>query len=261
MYQHYHPMNKLVQDAAMYDMLANYYKYLDPEKHMYYYQLHFMTMQQLCQTEGYGGFPYRSSAGNPNNNQEPAKVRVLHASPDAPRVDIYVNGEKTFENMMYYQISPYMDLPEGSYKIEVYPAGQTNDAVLSEDVEVESEKHYTIAAADRLEDLQLVVVEDELEVPSDKTKVRIWHLSPNAPQVDIAVADGDVLFEDISFKKASDYLELSPGTVTLEVREAGTENIILTLRDQNLRANEVYTIAAIGIYEGRPRFEALLLNP
>ncbi|OIJ14028.1 hypothetical protein BKP35_07430 [Anaerobacillus arseniciselenatis] len=263
MYQ-YPPLNKIVQDAAMYDMLANYYKYLDPQKHIYYYQLHLMCMQQLCQTVEFGGTPYRSS-GNPNNNNnnnnQRAKVRVLHASPDAPRVDIYVNGEKTFENMMYYQISPYMDLQAGSYEIEVYPAGQTNDAVLSENVRVGAGKHYTIAAADRLEDLRLVVVEDEPDVPQGKTKVRVWHLSPNAPQVDIAVADGDVLFEDVSFRDASDYLELDPGTVTLEVREAGTDNIVLTLRDTNLRANEVYTVAAIGIFEGRPRFEALILNP
>lgn len=256
--QYYQPLNKIAQDAQMYDLLANYYKYLDPQKHIYYYQLHFMCMQQLCQTQGY---PFRSSGGNPSDREAPAKVRVLHVSPDAPRVDIYINGAKTFENMTYYQISPYLDLPAGSYLVEIYPAGQTNNPVLSQNVTVRSGRNYTVAAADRVEKLRLVPVTDTTVIPSGKSKVRFWHLSPNAPAVDIAVADGDVLFENIAFGNVGDYLELSPGTVTLEVRVAGTNDVVLTLRNTDLKANQAYTITAIGIVDGTPRLEALILQP
>lgn len=257
MYQHLQPVNKVAQDAAMYDLLANYYKYLDPQKHIYYYQLHFMCMQQLCQMQEYG---FRNSV-NPTQGRAPAKVRVLHASPDAPKVDIYVNGNKTFENITYYQISPYLDVPAGSYRVEVYPAGQTTNPVLSENVEVRSGRNYTVAAAGQLANLQLVPIMDTTNIPSNKVKVRFWHLSPNAPAVDIAVQGGDVLFSNVSFTEAAKYFEVDPGRVTLEVRVAGTNDVVLTLRDINLAANEAYTITAFGLVDGTPRLEALILQP
>lgn len=256
--QQFQATNKLAQDAQMYDLLANYYKYLDPQKHIYYYQLHFRCMQQLCQTEGY---PLRNFGGNPSHDGGRAKVRVLHTSPDTPRVDIYINDEKTLENMTYYQISPYIELPAGTFQVEIYPVGQKNTPILSENISIQSGRNYTVAAAGLQEDLRLVSVIDTTDIPSGKLKARFWHLSPNAPAVDIALADGDVLFKNISYGNVSDYLELTPGTVTLEVRKAGTKDVILTLRNTALKANQAYTITAIGIVDGTPRLEALILQP
>ncbi len=256
---HFQPhIHQLAQDAAMYDLLANYYKYLDPQRHIYYYQLHFMCMQQLCQMQPVN---VRQSYGVQPEWRAPAKVRVLHLSPDAPRVDIYVNGEKTFDNITYYQISPYLDVPAGSYKIEIYPVGQTTNPVLAENVDVQSGRNYTVAAAGRLANIRLVTIRDTTNIPRNKTKVRFWHLSPNAPAVDIAVADGDILMRNVSFTEASEYIELAPGVVTLEVRVAGTDNVVLTIRDTNLQAGEAYTITAIGLVDGTPRLEALVLQP
>jgi predicted HTH domain antitoxin len=254
MFEYHQPVNKMAQDCAMYDLLANYYKYLDPQKHIHYYQLHFMCMQQLCQVQDF-------SMRYPTQNQAPAKVRVLHISPDTPRVDIYINDKKTLENMTYYQISPYLDLPAGSYQIDVYPVGQKSDRILRQSVDVKSGESYTIAAAGQFKELRLIPVVDTTEMPKDKAKVRVWHLSPNTPAVDIAVEDNDVLFSNVSFGNAAEYLELAPGKVTLELREAGTENVLLTIRDTPLKANEAYTIAAIGMLEGKPRLEALILKP
>ncbi|MFN7252832.1 MAG: DUF4397 domain-containing protein [Anaerobacillus sp.] len=257
MYPHFQPVNRVAQDAAMYDLLANYYKYLDPQKHIHYYQLHFMCMQQLCQMQDYS---FRNTQ-NPTPSGAPAKVRVLHASPGAPAVDIYINGNKTFENVTYYQISPYLEVPAGSYRVEVYPTGQKNTPVLTENVEVRSGRSYTVAAAGRLADIRLIAVMDTRKMVPNKAKVRFWHLSPNAPAVDIAVQGGDVLFSNVSFGRAADYLEVDPGRVTLEVRVAGTDNVVLTLRDINLKANEAYSITAFGLVDGTPRLEALILQP
>lgn len=259
MYQQpFQPTTKLAQDAQMYDLLANYYKYLDPQKHIYYYQLHFSCMQQLCQTQAY---PLRNSGGNLSRDRGQAKVRVLHASPGAPRVDIYLNGEKTLENMTYYQISPYLELPAGTHQVKIYPVGQKNTPILSENISIQSGRNYTVAATGRQEDFRLVSVIDTTNIPSGKLKIRFLHLSANAPAVDITRADGDVLFKNISFGNVSDYLELAPETVTLEVRKAGTKDVVLTLRNTALKANQAYTITAIGLVDGTPRLEALILQP
>lgn len=259
MFHYYHPLYKVVQDAAMYDMLANYYKYLDPQRHIYYYQLHLMCMQQLCQMQtGMVRTTYETPV---EVRQQTAKVRVLHVSPDAPRVDIYVSGKKTFNNMKYYQISPYIDVPVGSHKIEIYIAGQKTNPLLSQNIDIQAGNNYTVAAAGYVNDLSLVTTKDIKTTPRDKANVRVWHLSPNAPAVDIAIPKGETLFRNVAFSEVANYLELPPGRMTLELRKAGTNEILLTIRDTNIKAHEAYTIAAIGLSNGKPRFEVLILKP
>ena len=54
---------------------------------------------------------------------ETAKVRVLHASPDAPAVDIYANGAEILSDVPFGGISAYLEVPAGEYQIQVFVAG------------------------------------------------------------------------------------------------------------------------------------------
>ena len=48
-----------------------------------------------------------------------ARVRVLHASPDAPAVDVYLDGSKVsaLTNVPFGAISDYLAIPAGSHKV------------------------------------------------------------------------------------------------------------------------------------------------
>jgi Domain of unknown function (DUF4397) len=50
-----------------------------------------------------------------------AQVRVAHLSPDAPNVDVSVNGEPVaaLQNVPYGTVSPYLPLPAGSQRVTV----------------------------------------------------------------------------------------------------------------------------------------------
>ena len=50
--------------------------------------------------------PAASAQGN-------ALVRVVHASPDAPAVDVYVDGNKALSNVPFFTASNYLPLPAG----------------------------------------------------------------------------------------------------------------------------------------------------
>ncbi|MGM7700611.1 DUF4397 domain-containing protein [Pseudalkalibacillus sp. Hm43] len=273
---YYDNCDQLAWQAIKYDMLSNYYKYCDPQKHIYYYKKHLACMQRWVMYErGEGnGMGMGNAMGNgmgmgmPNSmgmgsmgNMGMAKVRVLHASPDAPAVDVYVNGQQILENISYQQKSEYISVPGGQYQIEIYPAGKMNQPVLSQMVMVEPGKMYTVAAADTLENLRLIAVLDSDNVSPGQSKVRVWHLSPNAPAVDIAVKGGDVLFRNVPFGKATRYLTLPPTTSDLEVRIAGTEQPVLTIPEVTLEPNQVYTATAVGLAGEDPPLEAVFLQP
>ncbi|UII54501.1 DUF4397 domain-containing protein [Cytobacillus spongiae] len=239
-----------LEEAALYDVLAGYYKYINPTMHIHYYQKHLKCLHKALNL-------MRMEA---NNGNSPAMVRVLHASPDAPNVDVYVNGNPILKNVEYKQSSKYMSLPAGRYQIDIYPTGTMVSTVISKKVHVEPGKFYTLAAIGPVSKLRLAAFEDMPQVPAGETKARFIHLSPDAPAVDIAVKNRDVIFPNVSFKEATDYLGLSPMTVDLEARVAGTKNVVLSLPGIQLNPNEAYTIVAVGFVSDDPQLEAIILK-
>ncbi|WP_270182616.1 DUF4397 domain-containing protein [Alkalihalobacillus sp. CinArs1] len=187
-----------------------------------------------------------------------AMVRVIHASPDAPAVDVYVDGEAVVEGAEYKQATDYMALPAGDHKIEVFPAGENGegDPVIIQNVTLEEGMKYSAAAVGKLDGISLWALGDDAKASEGKAKVRVVHASPDAPNVDVAVKDGDVLFSDVAFKSTSDYAEVDPMTVDLEVRPAGSEDVVLEIPGVELKEGYVYSVYAIGLVEGEQPLEA-----
>lgn len=187
-------------------------------------------------------------------------VRVLHASPDAPPVDIYANGDMIVQNLAYKEITNYLPVMPGSYNIKVYPAGQKMNPVIDANVRVEPQSSYTLAASGMLENILLLpIVEPYVNMMnSGKSYIRFVHLSPNAPPVDITLPDGTVIFRNAAFKDVTEYMAVDPGMYTLQVRPTGSMQVVLTVPDVKLYPDMVYTVYAVGLVGEMPRLEALL---
>lgn len=74
------------------------------------------------------------------NDMNISYVRVLNASPDAPAVDIYINGGLIFKNIKFKDFTEYVQLSMGQYKMEVYPVGQMDKPVLAQNIQVHENK-------------------------------------------------------------------------------------------------------------------------
>jgi len=175
-------------------------------------------------------------------------VRVVHLSPDAPAVDVWLDGGIVLSDVPYKTVSSYLELPSGSRRVQVTPAGETKPVVIDAMVEFESDKAYTVAATGFLgEDdlLPLVLVDDRFTMVSE-AKIRFVHTSPDAPAVDVGQSDGSVVFGDIAFRKSSTYAQLPAASYDLEVRVAGTMDIALSVPGVTLEEGTNYTVFAIG---------------
>ena len=188
-----------------------------------------------------------------------ARVRVVHASPDAPAVDVWVNGSVAFSNAPFKGITDYAKLEPGTYNVQVSPTGATEPIVIDADLTLETQTDYTVVAVGKLENIEPLVLVDNNSAPAaGKAHVRFVHASPDAPAVDIAVANGGpVLFADVSFKGVGDYLPVDAGTYDLEARVAGTETVALSVPGVALENGAVYTIFAMGLLEGEPALKAV----
>ncbi|NIK12477.1 DUF4397 domain-containing protein [Alkalibacillus almallahensis] len=181
-----------------------------------------------------------------NHDSSDAMVRIVHASPDAPAVNVYVNGEATVEGAAFKDATDYMNLPAGEHDVAIYPAEANGegDPVISQTLTIEAGEAYTVAAVGMLDNLSLKVASDSMSVSEGMSKVRVGHLSPDAPMVDVGVIDGDALFSGASFPAITDYQELEAGTYDLEVRtEDGTQ--VLDLSGTTLEENTVYSVFAV----------------
>lgn len=173
-------------------------------------------------------------------------VRVFHAAPQALNVDVYVNDQMVFSNLAFGDFTRYVYLDESEYNVSVYLAGQKDRPVINQMVDVPSQQIFTIAATGNLDNLGLLVIPDKVsKSPSQNySSVRVIHLSPNAPGVDILV-DGDTLFEDISFGEGTDYVDLNPGTYNVNVVLNTDKSVVLPLK-VTLNPDKIYTIYIIG---------------
>lgn len=179
-----------------------------------------------------------------------ANVKVVHASPDAPGVDLLVDDNVTGTNLTFPNNTGYLQVLSGERNIKVNVTG-TSTTVINADLDLSQNKNYSVFAVDAVSNLAPLVLEDNLTAPaSDMAHVRFIHLSPDAPAVDITTADGTVLFENYIFKASSEFTPLPSGTYDLEVRAAGTETTVLELLGVSLENGRIYTIFAKGFLSG-----------
>ena len=179
-----------------------------------------------------------------------AKVMVVHASPDAPAVDLLVNNTVVASGLAFPNSTDYLTVSAGTQNVKVRVAGTTT-TVIDANLPISANTNYSVFAADSVSRLAPVVLTDDLSSPAaGKAHVRFVHLSPNAPAVDIALRGGAVVFSNIAFKGNTSFTPLNAGTYNLEVRLAGTTTVVLSLPNVTFADGGIYTVFAKGFVNG-----------
>ncbi|MBL0386778.1 DUF4397 domain-containing protein [Tumebacillus sp. ITR2] len=176
-----------------------------------------------------------------------ARVRFLHASPDAGHVDIYINGKKYATDVAFHGITPYLPIDAGRHRIQAFPAGKAAGALIDTTAQLHPDGHYTVAVSGFLRNLRSVVIDDHQRGGKPGfARVKVVHLSPNAPAVDVTLPHGKVLIGHLIFKQKSPYFQVSPGTRQLELRAAGKHETLLRIPPIKVDPNVTYTLYILG---------------
>jgi hypothetical protein len=94
-----------------------------------------------------------------------AKLRVVHASPDAGPVDVVPRGgDPLVEALTYPDASPYAEVPAGTYTLDVNAAGTNQAAITVPDATVEADTVYTAFAVGTAAagDLEVILTTDSV---------------------------------------------------------------------------------------------------
>src|SRR5688572_30987733 len=116
-----------------------------------------------------------------------AGVRVVHASPDAPNVDVLVDDAQVLSAVPYLGSSSYLPVPSGTRNVKVNAAG-TSTTVIDADLPLAAGTDYTVIAGGLVSAIEPLVLEDDRTAPpAGNVKVRAVHGAPSAPAVDVYV--------------------------------------------------------------------------
>lgn len=179
-------------------------------------------------------------------------ARIVHLSPDAPVVDVYVDGELWFEDVEPFATqTEYHEYVPGTYTVQFAPAGEGPEAAVLESEVMFETGRYTVAAVGEAcavsdEPLRIVTLEDDTTPTSPgHARVRGVHASVDAPCVDFTVRDGEgAVFEDLGFGDGG-YGEVSADEEAIEIRESETGEVVERF-EIYFEAGRIYTVFAVG---------------
>lgn len=197
-------------------------------------------------------------AATPGNE---TTLRVVHAVPDAPAVDVYLDDARVLSGVPFRTVSDFLPVDPGTYTVTITPADTPDTVVFEGDVTIEDDVDYTVTALGRLADdsfAPLVSVDDRHPNP-DLARVRVLHAAPDAPAVDVTANDGAAtLVEGLPFGEITDhYVDVPAGEYDIEIRPATEDNDGDVVYETPLavEADEVYTVFATGTLGGDEPFE------
>lgn len=203
--------------------------------------------------------------------QTSGRIRVLHGSPDAPAVDILVNGTVVIEALPYREYTEYLPVPAGAQEIRVNVTGTTT-TVLRANPTVMAGVDYTAIATGfatpaRTPALDLLLLRDDNTLATDnRVKLRVVHAAASAPAVDVylttpfeTIRDKQPGLANVPFGGVSPYLTVGVQLYQARVAVAGTKTVAIDSHRLVTWNNMIRTVVALDNRGGGAPFELLLL--
>ena len=184
-----------------------------------------------------------------------AGLRVAHASPDAPAVDVLVDGGVAVSGLEFGEVTGYLELEADDYDIAVNVAGTDTTVFSAEDVALAAEDYTAVALGEvESDDSEFTVslLEDTngANIGDGEARVRAIHASPDAPAVDVTVNDGALtVFDGVAFGESSGYAVVPAGDYEVEIRPDTEDDdgpVVFEVGGVTLEGGATYTVFALG---------------
>ena len=194
-----------------------------------------------------------------------AQLRALHASPDAPNVDISVNGTSVAKNVPYETATSYLKIKDGKTEVQVYPTGTTT-SVLDYTFTATNKSYYTFLAANKVASIQpLLFTDNNSAPPSGDFNLRLIHGAPSAGNVDIYVTApgaplGTPTLSNVAFAASSGYMSEPAGSYEVRITPTGTQTVVIDTGALTFAAGQVRTAVALDPVNETGPFQAVVLD-
>lgn len=213
-----------------------------------------LTFVICCMTLTVGmmlSFAFDSTQAVPAHADSTAFIRIVHASPDAGTVDVFVDGKKTLSNFQFGTVTPYTPIPAGNHSIQIALIGQgPNAAIVTQTISISAGVPYTVAAlGTKSTGYSLHVFTDNNVVSWNQAKLRVYHLSPGMSSANVT-SNGKTLISGLSYTQASSYLTEPGGSYTFNISTGSTNRGYAV--SATLKTDMITSIFAVGMVNSNP---------
>jgi hypothetical protein len=161
-----------------------------------------------------------------------AKVRLVNARPGSDAVSLKVvqgsAAPPTFGDAAYGQVTPYVKVPAGSAQITISGLSSSTGGPEAQTTEqLEDGKSYTaVALALGSKAFQIEVYRDG-HARGGKARLRVIHAAPELGSPNVRLGERTIA-EKLSFKDATPYISVAPGSYALSVVRPGSTSAVFT---------------------------------
>lgn len=175
-------------------------------------------------------------------------LSIINAAPTLGTFNIYLDGTQLNTGAIAFGgILNYVEYTPGDHAMKFTTAG-SSAALLSKTITLSENSAYSYFAIDKGENLDGLLVKDVMTVASTEMAfIRFIHLSPDTKALDFAIEDKGNIISNISYKGASEFIAVDPGTFNLQLKDHDSQELKTSLTDNTLRAGKYYTIISRGL--------------
>lgn len=187
-----------------------------------------------------------------------AGIYIIHASPDAPAIDVTLNNNTIASSYAYGKDSGYFLKFPGTYALQLSQTGTGTDFI-DELLNLPAGKYYSLYVADSFSTVKVLFIEDKLTADTfSYAKVRLFDFCPNSPKAKaiFASTNKDTLafssryFNDQSVTPGySNFNAVPAGTYNLSLYNTDTTTLIKDLGNIVFSNGKHYTVYMKGLYE------------
>jgi hypothetical protein len=199
---------------------------------------------------GGGGGGGGGGGNGSETNSSTTGVRVLHAAIDAAPIDVFVGGVTgAVSNKAVFGVdNGYHSLPSGQLNISLTRASTPSVVVGTAAVSSNSESRFSILlyGDNSTFGLRTTLLTDESPADPENARLRIVDGVTAAAEISADISSG--VFEDstqVGFGKASKYLSVPPGVVSIRVNRSADGRAIAATT-ATLEAGREYTYLVAG---------------
>lgn len=211
-------------------------------------------------------FPSTGSATFARDNR--VSVRVVHAAPNVPPIDVFLKApdaandaarNRIAANLAFPADTGYQPFAQGTYDLSAALVNTTNSVINVDDIIFGRGTSTTVFATGVLngtpgQGLQFKAFADDRTPVPGQAKVRVIHMAPDAPPVDVVVLNGGAIAQrpvtNLAYLNATTTpLTLAPGSYTLALVPTGATTPLLPSAagvPVTLAAGDVRTVVALG---------------
>lgn len=194
-----------------------------------------------------------------------ARAQVIHNAP-SPTVDLYFENDLLLDDFAFHEATNIGFLPAKTpFTLAVAPGNSTssNDAIYSLPAELETGKTYVIMAAGVVggsPGFGLFMNENGRfrAFNSNNVEAALFHGSLDAPEVDVQLPGGTIIFDNVEFGEYGDYISVPPTEYTVQITPADDNTAIVKSykADLSTLTGQAITLFASGYLGGsQPGFQ------